>query len=114
MADVSRSEVDQAASKAQRVREELAERAKDAVDNASSVAAQTISKVEEAGKQAWDVGQKFGAQAKDHAQEVAGQVSEQTSRALQAVTRQVQAEPLLGILVAAAIGYFLGVIASRR
>jgi len=114
MTDVSRSDFNQAANKAQKSREEIAERAKVAVDSASSVAAQTISKVEEAGKQAWDIGQKFGAQAKDQAQEVAGQVSEQTGRALRAITRQVQAEPLLGMRVAGAIGYFLGSISSRR
>jgi ElaB/YqjD/DUF883 family membrane-anchored ribosome-binding protein len=114
MTDMSRSDFDQAGNKAQKAREDLADRAKGAVDSASSMAAQTISKVEEAGKQAWDLGQKFGVQAKDQAHEVAGQVSEQTGRALQAITRQVQAEPLLGILIAGAIGYFLGVVGHRR
>jgi ElaB/YqjD/DUF883 family membrane-anchored ribosome-binding protein len=110
LTDMSRSDFNQAGNKAQKAREDLAEKATSAVDSASSVAAQTISKVEEAGKQAWDL----GAQAKDQAQEIAGQVSEQSGRALQAITRQVQAEPLLGIVVAGAIGYFLGVISHRR
>jgi ElaB/YqjD/DUF883 family membrane-anchored ribosome-binding protein len=114
MTDTSRSDFNQAANKAQKVREDVADKAKAAVDSASSAASQTISRVEEAGKQAWDLGQKYGAQAKDQAQEIAGQVSEQSGRALQAITRQVQAEPLLGILIAGAIGYFLGVIGHRR
>ena len=114
MTDMSRSDFNQAGNKAQKAREDLTEKAKGAVDSASSVASQTISRVEEAGKQAWDLGQKYGAQAKDQAQEIAGQVSEQSGRALQAITRQVQAEPLLSILIAGAIGYFLGVIGHRR
>ncbi len=114
MTDTSRSDFNQAGNKAQKAREDLTDKAKGAVEGASSVAAQTISRVEEAGKQAWDLGQKYGAQAKDQAQEIAGQVSEQSGRALQAITRQVQAEPLLGVLIAGAIGYFLGVITSSR
>jgi ElaB/YqjD/DUF883 family membrane-anchored ribosome-binding protein len=113
MTDTSRSDFNQAGSKAQDSVDRIADKAKGAIDSASAVASQTISKVEDAGKQAWDIGQKFGTQAKDQAQDVADQVSEQTSRALSAVTRQVQAEPLLGILVAGAIGYFLAVLSRR-
>lgn len=112
MTDMSRSDIDQAGSKAQDGIDRIADRAKGAIDSASSVASQTVSKVEDASKQAWDIGQRFGSQAKDQAQEVAGQVSEQTSRALSAITRQVQAEPLLGILIAGAIGYLLAMVSS--
>jgi ElaB/YqjD/DUF883 family membrane-anchored ribosome-binding protein len=114
MADTPRSDFNQAGNKAQNTVGDLADKAKGAVDSASSVASQTISNVEDAGKQAWDIGQKFGTQAKDQAQEMAGQVSEQASRALQALTRQIHAEPILSIAVAGAIGYFLGIVSHRR
>ena len=110
MTDMSRSDSNQA----QEGVERIADKARGAVDGAASVASQTMAKAEETGKQAWEIGQKIGSQAKDQAQDVAGQVSERTSSALQAITRQVQAEPLLGILVAGAIGYFLAMIGHRR
>jgi ElaB/YqjD/DUF883 family membrane-anchored ribosome-binding protein len=82
-------------------------------DKATESASETLSEVADAGKQAWEVGQMYGTQAKEQAQEVDGQLSEQIGRALQAITRQVQAEPLLGILIAGAIGYFLGIVRRR-
>jgi len=108
MTDVPRGDFSRVGNKAPKGSEDNRDKAK-----ATESGSETLARVEDAGTQAWEVGQKYGAQAKEQAQEVAGQVSEQTGRALQAITRQVQAEPLLGILVAGAIGYFLGIVRRR-
>ena len=114
MADTTRSDLEQAKNKIHSGVEDLADRAKSVVDSASAGAAETLTQVEEAAKQAWAIGHKLGAQAKDKAQDVAGQVSDQAGRTLEAVSRQVRAEPILSIVVAGAIGYFIGLIVHRR
>jgi ElaB/YqjD/DUF883 family membrane-anchored ribosome-binding protein len=94
--------------------DDLAGRAKGAIDSAAAAASDTLAKVEDAGKQAWDMGVKVSAQAKDQAQDVAGKVSDQATRGLQGLTRQIQAEPILSICIAGAVGYFLGMLGPRR
>lgn len=82
----------------------------EAAKTGDALVERTKSAVKDAGAEAWDVGQRAVSQAKGMADEI----SDQGGRAMDSIRQQVAAEPLLGILVAGAIGYLLGYVSHRR
>src|SRR5471030_2846580 len=110
MANAGQGDMTKFGNEATRAGEAFADKAKTAYAAATAAADQTRAKAEDLGEQAWEISQRVGSQAKD----VADEVSQQGGRVIQSLSRQIEAQPLLGVLAAAGIGYLLGYVSNRR
>jgi ElaB/YqjD/DUF883 family membrane-anchored ribosome-binding protein len=110
MANAGQADMTKFGNEAAKAGEAFVDKSKSAYNSASTMADQAKSKAQDIGDQAWDAGQRIGAQAKDAADEI----TEQGGRVMQALSRQIESQPLLGVLAAAGIGYLLGYVSNRR
>jgi ElaB/YqjD/DUF883 family membrane-anchored ribosome-binding protein len=82
----------------------VADQAKRAIGEASAAAQQARQGIGEAGQSAWAVAQR----AKERADGLAEDMYSRGERAVRIVGRQVEEQPMLALLAAGALGFFLG------